>query len=247
MWGLAPREVYSTWNVLLPPCLYIPSIWKTAFIFLYGKNSRSLYYLISDPHLTVQSVIEFKKACFSCVILFADQCVTATWIILLLLLGINLSCTNVFINTCILILSVSIKILKNNKLFFYQLYSTFLCILSTPYCIFMCRKYIFLNLSVALVNTWQQFVHFFFYSGFLWLLLFCIQFIANVMIFRFQPSDGWVVVTVLKKELDHSPMTRLPTTSLWVFWRLFLILKHIFSVANDPGIPWESKSKKSEP
>lgn len=56
MCGLTPTEVYSTWNVSLPPCLYIHSIWKTAFIFSCGENSRFLYYLISAPHLMDGSV-----------------------------------------------------------------------------------------------------------------------------------------------------------------------------------------------
>lgn len=52
MWTESQRtmaEVHGTWIVLLSQCLYIHSIWKTAFIFLCGKNSCYLYYLISDP------------------------------------------------------------------------------------------------------------------------------------------------------------------------------------------------------
>lgn len=154
-------EVYSIRIVLLPQCLYIHSIWKTAFIFLCGKNSRYLYYLISDPYLMVQSVLKLKEVCFSNVILFTYQCMTATWIILLLLLDINLSCTNVFINTCILLLSISIKILKNNRLFFTNS-KALLCVLSTPWCVFMYWKVVLFFLSVVFVNTWHQFVHIFF-------------------------------------------------------------------------------------
>lgn len=86
----------------------------------------------------VQSVLKLKEFCFSNVILFIYQCITATWTILLLLLDINLSCTNVFINTCILLLSISIKILKNNRLFFTN-FIALLCVLSTPWCVFMYR------------------------------------------------------------------------------------------------------------
>lgn len=104
----------------------------------------------------VQPVLKLKEFCFSNVILFTYQCITATWIILFLLLDINLSCTDVFINTCILLLSISIKILKKNRLFFTNSIAL-LCVLSTPECVEKTGMF----LSMVFVNTRHEFVHIF--------------------------------------------------------------------------------------
>lgn len=61
----SPMFVYSQY---LENCLHFP-VWK---------NSCYLYYLISDPYLMVQSVLKLKEVCFSNVILFTYQCITAT-------------------------------------------------------------------------------------------------------------------------------------------------------------------------
>lgn len=85
----------------------------------------------------------------------------------------------------------------------------------------------------------------FFYSGCLWPLFLCIEYIAYMMIFRFQLREGWMVPTVLKKEWDHSLVTHVLSASLWVYWWIdssHPILRHI-SAGNVPGISWESKSK----
>lgn len=143
VWTDSERSIQYMECIASPMFEYY-SIWETAFIFLCGENSCSLYYLISDPHLMDGSVclFELQEVCFSNVILFTDQCVTATWIILLLLLGINLSCTNVFINTCILILSISIKILKNNRLFFTNSTALF-CVFFLHHTVYLCVENIF--------------------------------------------------------------------------------------------------------
>lgn len=105
----------------------------------------------------------------------------------------------------------------------------------------MCRKYIFLILSVAIVNTKHRFVPFF-YSGCLWPLFLCVEYIANMVSFSFQLRDGWMVPRVLKKE---SLLTHVFTACPRVYWwtdSSHPLLRHI-SAGNVSGISWKSKSK----
>lgn len=105
----------------------------------------------------------------------------------------------------------------------------------------MCRKYIFLTLSVATVNTKHRFMPFF-YSGCLWPLFLCMEYIANMVSFRFQLGDGWMVPRVLKKEplLTHV-FTACPQVYRWTD-SSHPILRRI-SAGNVSGISWKSKSK----
>lgn len=134
MCGLNPREHWQKYtgyglycfpmfvhSQYLENCLHFP-VWEKLLLPV----------LLDLRPIPDGSVCRWVERIFllSNVILFTYQCITATWIILLLLLAINLSCINVFINTCILLLSVSIKILKNNRLFFTNSIAL-LCVLST--------------------------------------------------------------------------------------------------------------------
>lgn len=106
--------------------------------------------------------------------------------------------------------------------------------------VYLCVENIFLTLSVAVVNTKHRFVPFF-YSGCLWPLFLCMEYIANVANFRFRLRDGWMVPRVLKESLLTHVFTACPRVPRWTD-SSHPILRHI-SAGNVSGISWKSKSK----